>query len=76
MADFFQSGNHMSNLFNGYQEVGVATNISNAKSSLVLDPSHQPSLATVTYIKTLNYIYNFLNVLSASLLNCTLSFNI
>ena len=38
----------MSNVFNGYQEVGVTIHILNAKSNLILDPPYHPSLATVT----------------------------
>ena len=42
MADGFQSGNHMSNLFNRYQEVGVTTpHISSPNGSLILDPPQQ-----------------------------------
>ena len=48
MADCFQYGNHMSNLCDMQQEVGVVTSISYAKGSLTLDPPHQASLTTVT----------------------------
>ena len=58
MPDGFLNLETISNLFHGCQEVWVATQKSNSKSSLILNPTHQLSVSRNTPFLYKQFIFD------------------